>query len=180
MNYKDYYKELFAKLSDPKHKFDDPDAKHREALQATGFWGERGAGCIFLARDTRRLCFPLRGRYVREPLTWGVWGGAIDEHETPKHAVEREVWEETGYVGKLELIPLDTFTHGTFKYYNFLAVIDHEFEPDVDIENLWYKWVKFGKWPKPLHFGLKWLLNHSGKKIKDAIDELNSSGQAHH
>lgn len=161
MNYLDYYRDLFQHY------------KHVNTLHKTGFWGEKGAGCIFLARDTKRIGISLRSDNVQEANTWGGWGGAIDGNETPERAVKREVWEEAGYIGKLDLIPLETFTRGNFKYYNFLAIVEREFTPHLDpFETKDYDWVEFGHWPKPLHFGLRYLLQHSGEKIKQVIDQI--------
>ena len=69
----------------------ESDEDHRKALSDTGFWGKQGAGCIILCRSTKRFLLPLRSSYVREPNTWGVWGGAIDSDEDPQIAAEREL-----------------------------------------------------------------------------------------
>lgn len=135
------------------------DAEHRQALQQTGFWGRAGAGCLILARDTGRICIAHRSQEVEQPGTWGTWGGAIDQGEDPKMAAAREVREEAGYHGKLQMIPLYVFKHQSgFRYYNFLAVVDKEFNPSLDWETQGYVWTEFGKWPKPLHHGLQSLL----------------------
>ena len=136
------------------------DAEHRAELNRTGFWGKQGAGCIILAKDTKRICIPHRSSYVEQPDTWGTWGGAIDSGEDPKVAAIRELREEAGYNGKLELIPLFVFRHSSgFTYYNFLALVEKEFAPKLDWETQGYRWVKYGDWPEPLHNGLKLLLS---------------------
>ena len=136
------------------------DAEHQKALNDTGFWGSRGAGCIILAKDTKRILIAHRSASVEQPHTWGTWGGAIDKHETPEDAIHREVQEEAGYYGHLSVVPLMVFSSGSFRYYNFLAIVDKEFHPHLDWETQGYKWCKFGEWPHPLHFGLKGLFNH--------------------
>lgn len=150
----------------------ESDQEHRDALQKTGFWGKQGAGCIFLARDSKRILLPLRSQNVEEPGTFGVWGGAIDSEEDPKTAVEREVKEESGYNGTMKLVPLVVFKKDSFRYHNFLAIVDTEFVPDLNWETESYIWVNFGEWPHPLHFGLKYLIKHSGERIKKIIDGL--------
>ena len=136
------------------------DAEHRKNLERTGFWGKRGAGCLFQAVDTGRICIAHRSNYVEEPNTWGTWGGAIDGTETPKQAVKREAREESGYTGKMKLIPMYVFKHSSgFVYYNFLALVETEFKPKLDWETQGYKWVQYGQWPKPPHKGLVLLLN---------------------
>ena len=136
------------------------DAEHAEALKQTGFWGRQAAGCVFVAKDTGRFCIAHRSNAVQEPGTWGTIGGAIDESEDPAEAVRREVAEETGYTGDMQLIPLMVFRAptGSFKYHNFLAVVSTEFTPDLNWETQAYAWFKFGEWPSPLHPGLKSLL----------------------
>lgn len=134
------------------------DLDHSEQLKKTGFWGRRGAGCLFQAVDTGRICIAHRSDYVEQPGTWGTWGGAIDDKETPESAVRREAMEESGYSGAMELLPMYTFRSPTgFIYYNFLALVETEFRPRLDWENQGFKWTEFGKWPKPLHPGAKLL-----------------------
>lgn len=135
------------------------DLEHRDQLKKTGFWGKRGAGCLFQALDTGRICIAHRSDYVEQPGTWGIWGGAIDDKETPESAVRREAMEESGYGGAMELLPMYIFRSPSgFIYYNFLALVETEFRPRLDWENQGFKWTEFGKWPKPLHPGAKLLL----------------------
>jgi 8-oxo-dGTP pyrophosphatase MutT (NUDIX family) len=136
------------------------DIEHQRELERTGFWGKRGAGCLFQAIDTGRICIAHRSNYVEQPNTWGTWGGAIDDSESPELAAKREAVEESGYVGKMKLIPLYVFKHSSgFVYHNFLALVESEFKPTLDWETQGYKWVQYGNWPSPLHNGLKLLLN---------------------
>jgi len=136
------------------------DEEHRAALNQTGFWGKQGAGCLFLAKDTGRICIAHRSQAVEQPGTWGTWGGAIDSGEDPVKAIRREVKEEAGYTGQLDLIPLFIFSHPSgFKYYNFLALVDKEFTPITDWETQNSAWFDYGRWPKPLHPGLVTLLS---------------------
>lgn len=156
------------------------DAEHRRELERTGFWGKQGAGCIILAKDTKRICLPHRSSYVEQPDTWGTWGGAIDSGEDPKVSAIRELREEAGYNGKLELIPLYVFKHPSgFTYYNFLALVEEEFAPKLDWETQGYRWVKYGDWPHPLHNGLKLLLGdpESRKTISKYVDDSENLGE---
>lgn len=161
-------------------KISESDDEHRAALRQTGFWGKQGAGCLFLAQDTGRICIAHRSGQVEQPNTWGTWGGAIDSGEDPAIAVQREVKEEAGYTGPLHLIPLYTFKHRSgFKYYNFLALIDKEFTPITDWETQGSDWFEYGDWPTPLHPGLVTLLRDPGSiatiqkyASKEMLDEL--------
>lgn len=155
----------------------ESDEEHRQALNTTGFWGKQAAGCIFLAKSTKRFLISHRSNYVEQPSTWGSWGGAIDAAEDPASAVKREIKEEAGYTGKLDLIPLYVFSKDTFRYSNFLAVVPEEFTPKLDWENQGYVWCEYGDWPRPLHFGLVSLLNDapSVEKIKMQLGQETSN-----
>lgn len=155
------------------------DNDHQDALDRTGFWGRAGAGCIILAKTTGRILLAHRSEDVEQPHTWGSWGGAIDAGEDPATAVRREVSEETGYHEPVEVIPLFIFSSGTFRYYNFLVVIEHEFEPELNWETQGYEWCEWGKWPTPLHFGLISLFKDAAsvQKIKKEIMDAAAERQ---
>jgi 8-oxo-dGTP pyrophosphatase MutT (NUDIX family) len=125
---------------------------------------------LVFAKETGRFLIDHRSHEVREPHTWGVWGGAIDSNEDPKMAAEREVREETGYRGSLEMIPAYVFTQQTFRYSNFIGIVDTEYRPSLGWESQGYRWCKYGEWPTPMHFGLKALL--SDPKTQEIIKSL--------
>ena len=137
------------------------------------FWGNEGAGALFVAKDTGRLLLFLRSDMVQEPGTWNLVGGKIDTGENPKEAVAREVSEETGYDGEYKMSLLYTFQHRDFKYHNFLVVVPFEFTPQLNWEHDNSLWVEYGDWPEPLHFGLNDLIKHAGHKIKRVIELIN-------
>ena len=113
------------------------------------------------SKSTKRFLVVYRSKYVNEPNCYGVVGGKIDDTENPKDAVFREISEEVGYDGNINLIPLYIFKTKNFTYHNFLGVIDEEFTPHLDWESDGYKWVTFDELLKiePKHFGLEKLLN---------------------
>jgi len=127
------------------------------------FWGNKGAGVLVFAKDTKKFLINLRSEFVNEPNEWGIWGGKIDENEDIKTAVIRELEEESGYDGAIELVDAYVFKNpnGNFKYYNFIGIIESEFEPILDWESADYEWVTFDELIKKenKHFGLINLLN---------------------
>lgn len=139
----------------------EAEEEHYDALKKTGFWGKAGAGCLIMANDTKKFLFPLRSANVLQPHTWGTWGGAIDEGEDPQQAVQREVSEEAGYDGPASVVPLYVFHDAktNFKYYNYLVIVEHEFNPNLNWETDKAIWTSFNNLPSPLHFGVTNILN---------------------
>lgn len=139
--------------------FNDLDDINWQTLETTGFWGKQAAGCVYFSNSTSRFCLAHRSSMVEQPKTWGTWGGAMDPGELPQDAVKRESYEETGYSGNIELIPLYVFSDPSgFKYHNFLAIVPEEFEPRMNWETQGFGWFEWDQWPSPLHFGFKLLL----------------------
>jgi 8-oxo-dGTP pyrophosphatase MutT (NUDIX family) len=139
--------------------YEDGDEAHYDALNKTGFFGAQGAGCIAMARTTGRVMLVLRSAAVEQPFTWGNCGGAHHASERPLDAARRELTEETGYTGAVQMVPLYVFKKDSFRYCNFLALVDDEFTPCLGWEADDFTWVELGKWPDPLHFGLQALFS---------------------
>ena len=136
------------------------------------FYGNQGAGILFLARDTGRVLLSLRSAEVNEPHTWGVVGGAIDSGESPERAARREAKEELGFQGKIErLIPAYTFKTKGFKYHNFVGIVPSEFTPTLDFENDDAQWFDIDRLPKPLHFGLEYLFQNAKHLIRQMTNK---------
>lgn len=151
--------------------------KYFENDTSREYWGDEAAGCIIIAKDTGRVLLPKRSSQVQEPYTWGTWGGKIDAGENPKHAVAREVEEETGYDGVTKVTHLYTYQDGDFHYYNFAVIVPFEFTPQLNWETETSTWVEFGDWPEPMHFGLEELLSVAGTKIKSIINVIKKKRQ---
>lgn len=131
------------------------------------FWGNVGGGLICISINSGRILLPYRSKYVNEPSCFGTWGGKIDEEDGEvqsdiEDVVKREFTEEAGYSGDIQLIPAYIFEtpNKSFKYYNFIGLVDEEFTPELDWETESFKWVTFDEMMKiePKHFGLQGLL----------------------
>lgn len=148
------------------------EEKNWDALDKTGFWGEAAAGVLPYCEETGNFLFALRSEYVQEPLTWGLWGGAIDTRESPKIAAVREFREESKYIGKVtKIIPIAIYKHESgFKYYTYVLVVPQEFKPRLNWESRGYKWVAYPKWPHPLHPKLK--ITIESFKVDSILSEL--------
>ncbi len=134
----------------------EDETEHNKALQQTGFYGRAAAGCLFLAKNTGRICIVRRSPQVQHRGTWGTIGGAINPGEDPKTAAIREAEEEVGYTYRRgdNLILLDVFASGDFRYTTFLYIVEREFQPRLNWEATNAGWFELSRLPAPLHFGL--------------------------
>jgi 8-oxo-dGTP pyrophosphatase MutT (NUDIX family) len=157
-----------------------------EEFNEGGYWGDEASGILPICRETGRICIGLRASWVNQPLTWGNFGGAIGlSHEgeqierlSPNDNAIEEFKEETGYDGDIEMYPSYVFERDNFKYYNFIGVVENEFELNLSgmehIEVLQIKWVTFDELlsQDKLHTGLSEMIKQSGDQIQDTISKL--------
>lgn len=148
-----------------------------ESEDSQEYWGTQAAGCIFISKDTGRILLALRSDEVMEPHTWGTWGGKIDAGENPVDAIHREIDEETGYDGTFKISHIYTYRDGDFRYYNYIVLVPTEFSPQLNWEHDASKWVEYGEWPSPLHFGLAELLHKAGHQIERLIRAIKKKNK---
>ena len=134
------------------------------------------SGALFYTLDTRRFLFLHRANNKKNNV-WGLVGGTNEGEETPWEGLRREIEEEIGIVDIKKTIPLETFisTDSKFKFHTYLCLVNKEFIPDLNYEHDGYAWVSFGKWPKPLHYGLQNTLNKKTNlnKLKTVFEVVN-------
>jgi 8-oxo-dGTP pyrophosphatase MutT (NUDIX family) len=163
MNFKKFYKLIIESVED--EIISQKGEYHLSSGTNSMFFGNAGAGVLIYCTQTKRFLLGLRSRLVNEPGTWGTFGGKIDNDADPKSAARRELEEETGYDGNIDLQLFDVFQSGNFKFYNFLGKVEEEFKPRLDWENSDAQWFSLDEFPRNLHFGTKRLL----EKLKEII-----------
>ena len=142
-----------------------------------GFHGNRGAGILFLTKNTNRFLVLKRSHKIHEPGTWSIPGGAFNpEKESPKQCAKRECFEETGYDCKdvSDFIPAYVYVspENTFRYYNFICLIPEEFEPQLNEESKSYRWLDLEELQEldNKHFGFEEFLNNESEQLKNLLD----------
>lgn len=134
-------------------------------------WEDRGqgaAGIILYAEDTGRYGLQQRSDDINDPGQWAAWGGGREPGETLEQCARRELAEEGGYTGPIELHHLASNP----KYTTFIGVVPHEFEPRANDEWKDYCWTEAGDWPSPLHPGVAAALkNIKTQYVTEAFDQ---------
>mgnify|MGYP003353208014 FL=1 len=129
------------------------------------------AGVFFYSSNTNRFLYLLRNDN-KNPNSWGIPGGKIEQNETLLEGIERECLEEINYFPKnAKLIPIQKFNNNTFVYHTFFCNIDDEFIPKLNDEHCGYAWLNSDVYPKPLHPGLFNTVNFDivQEKLKNLI-----------
>lgn len=133
-----------------------------------GTSANKGAGVLPYCPKTGKFLASRRSESVSEPGTWGTLGGKMEIGESPKVTAGREMQEECGYAGKMDLIPLQVYRKNSFSFHNFLAVVPEQFVPVTDPEEVSEcKWVTLEelKEVSPMHYGLRHILEQSSATI---------------
>jgi len=112
------------------------------------------AGVFFYSKNTNRFLYLLRTD-TKNPGTWGIPGGKLEENETLLEGVMRECTEEIGgFPENTKLVPIQKFKNHSFVYHTFFCAVEDEFTPKLNEEHCGYAWVGDHQYPKPLHPGL--------------------------
>jgi hypothetical protein len=154
---------------------DELDELHYKGpIEDSSGWKMFGAGCIVLAKSTRRLLIPKRRSDVDNANLWSTFGGFIINYEFPKQAMLRNLEEQSGLPGGHPysgghtngapgMYPLMTYhdINAGFMYYNFLVVVDSEFQPRIGGTMQSAEWFNLGIVPEPCDANLRYLLSNT-------------------
>lgn len=125
------------------------------------------SGAFIYCINTERFLFLYRKK-SKNSNVWGLVGGTNEKDESLGNGLLREIHEEIGEVDIKKIIPLETFVSKDdhFLFHTYLCLVEKEFSPILNCEHNGYAWVSLGKWPRPLHHGLKNTLNNKINQIK--------------
>ncbi|HUA46154.1 MAG TPA: NUDIX hydrolase [Solirubrobacteraceae bacterium] len=135
-------------------------------------WGANGGAGLLLrhpsAEGEPRYLLALRSRWVDEPATWGIPGGAIRDGEAPEEAARRETAEEIGQLPPYRVVAqVVQDCGGGWRFHIFLADVELMFDAYSVHETDATGWFTTREMRElPLHAGVRrWL------------DELNAGSR---
>ena len=126
-------------------------------------WGANGAGLLLRyapAGQDPRYLLALRSRWVDEPATWGIPGGAIRTGESPEAAARREMAEEIGRLPQYRIVADEVQDCGAgWRFHIFLTDVDETFDAYSVLETDATGWFTTDEMcTLPLHSGVqRWL-----------------------
>lgn len=156
---------------------------------------KNGAGILVFCSETKRFLLHCRGKGGSNSGQYGLFGGSLELGENEaKHiksledlseeetlglfekTARRELEEESGYQGEIDLKLINVFTDSKckFQFYNFLGTVSKEFKvnppkeflTETDVEkSIWMTWEEL-KNLQPKHFGLKNIVKKSWENPK--------------
>lgn len=103
----------------------------------------RASVVVVVAEDTGRILLGLRSLHVSyRPGTWAAFGGSAEPGETSEETALRELREETGYAGEIEMVQLTRYRGtGGVETTTFLGTVPHEFPPILNWEHDDARWT---------------------------------------
>jgi 8-oxo-dGTP pyrophosphatase MutT (NUDIX family) len=127
------------------------------------------AGALLIAEDTGRVLLAQRSQLVDRPGLWALPGGGVEPGETPTEGALRELWEEVGWDGPVELYPAGTrrASRGAATYHSFLGLVPTEFEPVLNWESSDAGWFDPEDLPSPIHPEAAALIQRELGRIRD-------------
>lgn len=143
-----------------------PDIGEHWTICAVGHvhWGANGGAGLLLRHivpgSEARFLLALRSRWVDEPATWGMPGGAIRAGESAEEAARREMREEVGQLPAYHSTGEEVQEcDGGWRFHMFIADVDEMFDAYSVMETDATGWFTTGEMRTlPLHSGMRrWL-----------------------
>jgi 8-oxo-dGTP pyrophosphatase MutT (NUDIX family) len=138
------------------------------------------SGILPLCRSTGRICLAWRSQLVQAGDCWGTIGGVVPARQSLRDSAIRELREETGYCGEIELHPAYGFAERSFQYQNFIGLVPVEFNLSPEVEHWWetvsLAWRHLDEWkkimsaePRSFHPGVVRLFRYADKLIESFV-----------
>jgi len=114
---------------------------------------QAGTWAVIYCPSAGTFLFGRRSDVVNKPGVWNFFGGHIDEGETPRQALLRELSEEAGIartdddlvhfggVSDADIQGLG-YVEALRELHYFLLLADHEFTPHLNHEHSEFRWFK--------------------------------------
>ena len=140
----------------------------------------RAVGAMIVSKKTKRALMQFRSELEKHSFCWGLWGGKLIGNESDLDGLKRELCEELGWPAVPETISVShiyTFRSKkkNFRHVSYLILCEDEFNPVLNEESAGYCWIDIYKWPAPLHFNTKKMLQ--SLHFKEAIDSVLENDQ---
>lgn len=135
------------------------------------------SGILPIASNTKNLCLSWRSPGIRQGDVWGIVGGMAEGDVSMASSALREMGEEVGYYGPIELHAAFVTRRPGFEYHSFIGIVPEEFEFKAEQEYLFetsfISWLPYStvqqlviEQPHNFHPGLLELLRESDKLIQ--------------
>ncbi len=121
---------------------------------------------LIISKETGNLLVALRSSEVASPNTYSIFGGQFDDYESPDEALEREIFEETGYpiFGTYKPLSIQYDSNNDAAFHTHIAFSPEDFEPQLNWEHDSAEWMSLEKLKEipenMLHQGMLQLINN--------------------
>lgn len=135
------------------------------------------SGILPIASNTKNLCLSWRSPGIRQGDVWGIVGGMVENGAPVASSALREMGEEVGYYGPIELHAAFVTRRKGFEYHSFIGIVPEEFEFKAEreyaFETSFISWLSYSTVHRMVieethkfHPGLVELLQESDKLIQ--------------
>lgn len=105
------------------------------------------SGILPIASNTKNICLSWRSPNIRQGDVWGIVGGMVEDGVSVASSALREMGEEVGYYGPIELHQAHVLRRKGFEYHSFIGIVPEEFEfnPEREFafETSFISWVPY-------------------------------------